>query len=357
LSSHGFSKVTITRLLVATILAATFAACSAPAGVPTAFPAGSARTPKQHAERPNGEKVCTKSINCQGGPPTGPNYVMTYHGGTLLTSVQSEVVYFGYDPSWGDQTTFLKNLYASAYFAHLMNQYVPNRGSYTVAPPVYKTIPTGEYLDAHFNEHEYYDVAQILEDTVLIAGKNVGPHYLYHIITPGDLPYCEGSGGYTCVNDSTGCGNTGSCVQTECGEHDYGSALNGNNFYTIQGDPNGACDTPVAVPSGAVTTLGREQTLNSSIEHEVLESITDPYYDNGSPAKPAGDIGWIDSAGYEISDICGFYAAAMNLNGAGYWAELAWSNSDQRCYYIPYTPDPIPFARRHAATRKQRGPR
>jgi hypothetical protein len=34
----------------------------------------------------------------------------------------------------------------------------------------------------------------------------------------------------------------------------------------------------------------------------------------------------------------------MNLNGAGYWAELAWSNSDQRCYYIPYTFDTIPFA-------------
>jgi hypothetical protein len=326
------------RLLALAAFAVTAAACSSPGGLSTPAPGSAPGVPSAAAGRSIGGHVkpfrCIvgPTNTCGGGgvagPPTGSSYDVTNHHGTVLTSVQSKVIYFGYQPSWGDQTTFLKNLYASSFFAHLMAEYVPNHGAFTVASPAYYPAPTGYYDDQNFVKHEYYDISKIMGTVVSLAGKNVGPHYLYHIITPGDLPYCS-TNGLTCLQSS--CGDTGSCAQTECAEHDYGDV-----FITIQGDP-GPCDvfTNLSTSPLSIVTAGQEQTLNSTVLHETMEAITDPYYGNPSPANPTSDFGWYGN-GNEIADICEGFAANMDLNGYGYFVQPIWSNTDQKCYYIPH---------------------
>jgi hypothetical protein len=353
------------RFLVLVLFGLMAAACSAPGAGTTPGPAGpaagaagslgSGAHPKPH------RCIVTPTSGCGGGtlppspPPTGSSHDVVNRHGTLLTGVQSKVIYFGYQSSWGDQTALLKNLYASTFFAHLMAEYVPNHGAFTVAAPDYENAPIGYYDDQWFNEHAYYDVDAMLKAVAAVAGGNTGPHFLYHVITPGDLPYCS-TNGVSCMQQK--CGDIGTCTQTDCGAHYYGTPGDGNVFYTIQGGP-GACSafTDIGVTPLAIVTANTEQTLDSTVIHEVLESITDPYHGNPSPAQPNGqDYGWYGN-GNEIGDVCQGFGATMDLNGTAYFAQSIWSNADQKCYYVPhpYIWPPIVLGAFHAGHKTRSG--
>jgi hypothetical protein len=257
--------------------------------------------------------------------PVGAVNNVSYLNGTLLTSAVSHVVYVDGTANDGDQIAFLNNLEASSFFTHIVNQYVPNHGAFTVDQhayqmsvplstgyvPIYSTPDDPTSGQIGLSTVYYYNDNNIQAAIKLIAGSQVGPTNIWHVIVP---PVASN-------NICTQAGMNLNCWHDQSGDHQGVSdpPYSGNLYYTEQWDATGL-------------TASTPDNTSSTLSHELFETITDPN----------GLLGWrIGFAGNEIGDICEglvhtqylpYQNLAVGSFGALYDIQPEWSNSDEHCY-------------------------
>ena len=158
-----------------------------------------------------------------------------------------------------------------------------------------------------------------IEQVISSQNLNTGPNDIYMLITPPGLGSCETTG-------PTDCALGGKTAGSYCGYHSVTD--NSQYLYAVipyNAEP-GHCQSNNPRPSNNPA----DPTM-STISHEQLETITDPY----------GDA-WVNANGNEAADICitdygaalgGSGANAYNevINGDHYYLQELWSNWSHAC--------------------------
>lgn len=233
----------------------------------------------------------------------------------VVKSAESHNVYINCKAScWGDPEGFLRNLGTSP-FIHIVDQYVvddrPNR--YTLGPSysVTRTILN--------NRLEVNELLGIVEEASAKLGTGYG--HIYHLFLPQGVD--------TCVADPNG---TNNCYSPDnektwqfCAYHVSVDLPNNSHvLYTVEPYQNvGTCAIASSAGSGPL-----ENSTDSSLSHELFETITDP------------DVNaWVADAqavqGQEIADLCGGKNFLLPLGGRTYRIQLEYSNDAHACMEQP----------------------
>jgi hypothetical protein len=158
-----------------------------------------------------------------------------------------------------------------------------------------------------------------IEQVISSDNLKTGPNDIYLLITPPGLGSCESTG-------PTDCALGGKTAGSYCGYH----SVTGNSQYLYAVIPYNA--EPGHCQSGNPRPNNNPADPSmSTIAHEQLETITDPY----------GDA-WVNSNGDEAADICitdygsplgGTGPTAYNevINGGRYYLQELWSNWSHAC--------------------------
>jgi hypothetical protein len=294
--------------------------------------------------------------------PSGPYYdVPDTDGGPTLNNVTEHLIVYtnGYPqnnaPSAATLTTFAKDLSTSTFLQEMLSEYtLGGKGTFTFAgaPAVTSlTAVTGTATDNGSGLAQYYDEDAITADLEKVAGSNVGPNYLYSIILPTDLYYMchKQNAGTTCIANAI--------KDDFCANHDIWQGAKGPIFYTLEhGWP--ACTGYDNWPNWqSFIYVAPTQLEESMLLHEIVESISDPYWD-GSPAVKSSAIlaeqqssAWTQPSG-EVADVCEDWISEQNFSGNEYQVQPIWSNRFHKCYYVPwmFTPpvgSPIALSKHH----------
>lgn len=204
---------------------------------------------------------------------------LTYNGGYLVTAASSHNVYLNCTFScWGDPQEFL-DLLDNSSLTHVVDQYVGTTANhrYRSGPNVAVTMALTNNFIAES------DILNLLHHAASLYGSGYG--HIYHVFLPQGVD--------TCIGGTTQCYSPDNPSQfTLCAYHasvQYGDGL-GHVLFTVE-------------PYQAVTGCEESTTVNgtlidstdSTLSHELFETITDP--------DP--DTGWYNANfGDEMGDLC-----------------------------------------------------
>lgn len=228
--------------------------------------------------------------------------------GPVVTTAESHNIYVNCDAScWGDPEAFLRNLGSSS-FIKLVDQYVgvstSNRYTLGASYPVRRTI--------YNNNLDSNEILAIVDE----ASKQLGTGYnhVYHVFLPPGVDTCMSQSNqcYSPDNDST---------WEFCAYHvSVDLPSNQHVLYTVE---------PYQVVQGCSVAGNTDSTelnnsTDSSLSHELFETITDP-----------DSNGWLAIAqavkGQEIGDLCEGKNFPMVLGGITYSVQLEYSNAAHAC--------------------------
>jgi hypothetical protein len=214
-------------------------------------------------------------------------------------------------------------------------------------------IVTGPIQGGGDESEPYYDGSFIQKQLNAIVGNNSGPNNLYSIVLPTGTYMMCGTGGIGCTLRVYQPG--------DCGEHDVNFAANNKPLFTTGQRGVSSCGIyNQFVNWQQPITLNYTQLEDSTLLHEIVEAIADPYWDgpsfgqlsNPASANPAADFASAyQSTNGELADICEYWAVPQYLNGDQYTLQAIWSNKYQRCLYYNSKNEPEfvgAKARRHA---------
>ena len=269
--------------------------------------------------RPESKSIPEVS-NRAGLPGPGGFYPadLSYFGGRVLTSAVHDLVYFARSDgsSWGDPVTFLTDLGASKVI-HLTDQYVASKvnNRYTLGAQL--TANSGACSSPSFCSAN--DVLGIAHAAAVTLGGNTGYSHILHIFLPSGVDTCIDQSNTQCYSPD----NQSTFVF--CAYHDSVTFNDtGKVLYTVE--PYQAIDE-----CGTPDLLLNDST-NSTLSHEVFETITDP----------DGD-GWFagnsfTTFGFEIADLC---QSVFNndgtfvINKRSYQLQFEYSNRYHACAGAP----------------------
>lgn len=233
-------------------------------------------------------------------------------GGPVVDSAISHNIYVNCQAScWGNPEQFLRDLGDSS-FIQLADQYVGVNTSkrYTVgaSETVNHTIYQGS-LDSN-------EILAIVDDASKKFGS--GYHVIYHIFLPKDVD--------TCISGTTQCYSPDNTSNWQfCAYHVSGD-FPGNRHVLYTVEPYQYLDTCAAAGSTGGSPL--ENSTDSSLSHELFETITDP--DSGSWLAVAQAV-----KGQEIGDLCAGQQYPVRLGTRVYSIQLEYSDAVHGCSDTP----------------------
>jgi hypothetical protein len=200
---------------------------------------------------------------------------------------------------------------------HLVDQYVGSTalGRYTLGTSfsMKETIFPGTTGVPTLGEN---DLLAIVHTAAKTGGSGHG--HVYHVFLPSGVDTCFDEGFcYSPDNPPT---------WVFCAYHFTATFTDiGAVYYTVDPFQNvSGCSLPLGTPNGQLA-----DSTNSTLSHELFESITDPDISTGyrAPLSPAGFP--------EIGDICALGFGTVPLNGKNYALQLEYSNKYQACASVP----------------------
>jgi hypothetical protein len=240
---------------------------------------------------------------------------LTYHGGAVVKSANSNNVYVNRPAShWGNPAKFLADLQKSA-FVHTIDQYIGTTANnrYGVGLSSSISYPIFEPLGNN-------DLVRIVHAAAAAHGGGYG--HIYHVFLPKGVDFCDPTGAcYSPDNLSTFffCAFHGSVQFTDIGHVLF-------SLEPYQNVPG--CGTAQPSPNGPVV-----DATDSVLSHELIETITDP-----------DGTGWwaqnsLATLGEEIADLCPvpdlasafFKNPVSTLNGKPYEIQFEYSNKYHAC--------------------------
>jgi len=239
---------------------------------------------------------------------------LTYHGGPVLKSVQSNLIFIDAPGSkWGHPGIFLKNLGMST-FIHTIDQYVGSTADNRYTVGVAAMIPYSIFDTLGNN-----DLLQIVHASATFFGSGYGR--IFHVFLPKGVDFCSPDGScYSPDNPSTFafCAFHGSVDFSDVGHVIFSL----EPYQNVNG-----CSVEQPSPNGALI-----DSTSNVLSHELIEAITDPDL----------DAWWAQSSliefGAEIADICEnpfFKNPVSTLNGIKYGIQLEYSNTHHACANVP----------------------
>ncbi len=264
---------------------------------------------EQRVRRDNPSKIGSR--NPTGNHEVGAGNVksighLTYQGGPVMTNAVEHTIYLipsnGACPNvstcWGNPEQFLSDLGQSE-FIHVTDPYVGTtaQGRYTVGVSgrLSYTIPAQPLVDT--------DIQEIVHAMVRMDGHLNGYAHEYHVFLPPGQDECFDNTYTVCYSPDNLATFDFCAYHTSVDFTDVGHVI-----YSVE--PSSATEYCSALlPDGSIVT-----SQNSSLSHEMIESITDP----------DGDAWWNASGnlllyGEEVSDECVWLA--FDSSGAGYYLD------------------------------------
>ena len=255
---------------------------------------------------------------------------LTYFGGKVLKSTTSNPIYVNMGSCggsvascWGNPAKFLTDL-SNSNFIHLTDQYVGTTANnrYQVGTASTATIPLFGSNVVGLN-----DILAVVHAAAKILGTGYG--HVYHVFLPKDVDTCFplSTFCYSPDNPSTFkfCAYHGSITFSDIGH----VLVSVEPFQDVP-----VCAEPAPNPNGALI-----DSTNSTLSHELIESITDPDPNLGPPNKRNG---WVAVSsfvafGNEIGDLCLILTSdpAVMLNGKKYQLQSEYSNRYHACAFAP----------------------
>jgi hypothetical protein len=227
----------------------------------------------------------------------GASPLMTWHGGSVLTSTNTYAIFWGSEWSSasfagdkiGGMDSFFQG-FGGSRFAGTTTEYTGSNGQVTTAS-TYK----GHTLDLSAAPSRSIRVSAAVAEVCKITGNQPDPSGVYFLFT------------------STGAGHVNFCAW-----HSWGNCSNGAPLqvaYMPNIDGIAGCDPQDTFGTGHSQGLAALANVTS---HELCEAITDP----------RGD-GWFDSSGQENGDKCAwsFVAPVALSNGSNWKLQMEWSNA------------------------------
>lgn len=255
-----------------------------------------------------------------------PADVQSGGGKTVATAVH-HAVYVDYKgtvaANWGDPEGYLTHLFADP-FIHLTDQYTKS----TAASP----FSLGQNMSATYSYYgnvlDEHDLWAIVHSAASAKGFGAGLGQIYHLFLP--------NGTDTCFEETGDCYSPDNFLAwTFCGYHDYVEFKDiGAVLFTVQPYQNvDGCAVHTPSPNGILV-----DSTDSTLSHEVFETITDPEPDSGFTNELT-----LDLQGYEISDECqplvddngNFLVPTSKIDGKKYAVQLEYSNFYHACAAQP----------------------
>jgi hypothetical protein len=247
----------------------------------------------------------------------------------LLPSAINHAVYINAPKagaaSWGDPEGYLRDLFKDQ-FIHLTDQYTGStKDNYTVGK---NAMATYSLYGNVIYEHELWAIVHAVAKT---KGYGSGTGHIYHLFLPNNMD--------TCFEETDVCYSPDNFIAwVFCGYHDWidfsAKGDIGLVFFTVQPYQNvDGCAVHEPTPNGKLI-----DSTNSTLSHEVFETITDPEPPNGFTNQIT-----LDEEGYEISDECqpvtddngDFFIPTFPINGKKYAVQLEYSNFYHACAAQP----------------------
>lgn len=256
---------------------------------------------------------------------------VTYGGGHVLTSAVSHAIYLQPQSGnqctiatcWGDPEGFLRDLGRSDYI-HDVDQYVGLYGGdrYTVGfhATVNYSPPATPLLDT--------DIQAVVHAVAVKSGAS-GYGHIYHVFLPPGQDECFDSTFDTCYSPDIPAAFYYCAYHSSVDFPDIGHVI-----YTVDPYANvPGCQVQPGTPNGMLV-----DTADESLDHETIESITDPDGDAWTNTSSAY------FSGLEIADECDFfdiqnfdyYEVPTFLIGAHVYAvQTVYSNEQHACSSAP----------------------
>jgi hypothetical protein len=226
----------------------------------------------------------------KGGGVVSP--LMTNHGGPVLTSTETEAIFWGNWSSPGDKIDGIDSFFqgwGGSAMAGDSTEYAGSNGAVTTA-----STYLGHVFDTTSPPNKALTTASAVAEACKVVGNNPDPSAVYFIYT------------------ATGAGRVSYCAW-----HSWGNCSNGAPIqvaYMPNLDGIAGCN-PEDSSTGHSPGLAALVNVTS---HELSEATTDP----------RGNA-WFDSAGNENGDKCAwsFHDNVTLSNGSQWKVQMEWSNA------------------------------
>ncbi len=224
-----------------------------------------------------------------GGGTSSP--VMTNHGGTVLTAVKTQAIFWGNWSATDEHVTGMDSLFSGwsgSSIAKANTEYTGTNGQVTSS-----STYLGHVFDATTPPKRALSTSAAVSEACKITGNNPDPAAVYFIYT------------------STGAGHVNYCAW-----HSWGTCSNGAQIQVAY-MPN--IDGIAGCNPGDTSGLHSEgvAALANVTSHELSEAITDP----------RGNT-WYDSSGAENGDKCAWTFNGLVTVGSDKWLlQGEWSNA------------------------------
>lgn len=245
---------------------------------------------------------------------------LQYFGGALVANARIYNLYVlaGSSPAFPYRTFtdgFTSRLGRGA-FAHVLDQYVHNGANnrYILGRSVFVQYPAYTTLADN-------DILSILHSAERATGAN-GYNSIYNVFLPQNIDVCF-TGAAKCSSSMT------SPAPVFCAYHgsvDYLDAA-GHVLFTVEPwqDPN-FCGEPLPFDGSHDSPNGIFQdSTDSTLSHELMETISDPDPPNSWTAANAGVNG-------EMGDLCAYIPAKIDNAGHVDWIQREYSNAVHGCW-------------------------
>jgi hypothetical protein len=243
---------------------------------------------------------------------------LLYFGGAVVTSAAHDLVYFDRSDgtSWGDPFTFLADL-GTSNFIHLTDQYVGSKANNRYKVGTQFTTNSGVCSSPLFCSAN--DILQMAHATALALGRNTGYGHIVHIFLPSGVDTCLDQGNTQCYSPDNPSSFVFCAYHASVVFNDVGKVL-----FTVQPFQQiAACATPDFLLN---------DSTNSTLSHEVFETITDPDGDAWFAANSLATLG------FELADLCQSVFAndgIFVINKRTYQLQFEYSNKFHACAGAP----------------------
>jgi hypothetical protein len=304
-----------------------------PAGA--ALKRGELATPGQRAN--SNASTLTASSAFEGGDKLRFPADLTYNGGAVVPFAQSHPIFLLPNGScpiatcWGDPESFLTD-FANSDLAHVTDQYVGqhSRGRYILgdefALSYTPTPPTAPLTDAN--------IRAIVHAAALFSGET-GYEHIFHVFLPPGQDECFTAAATACYSPDVPNSFAFCAYHSSVTFQDVGHVL-----YSVEPFQNvDGCRVRPGTPNGQLI-----DSTNSTLSHELIETITDP----------DGDA-WFNFtavvlAGQEIGDECDLFTiqqvsptqfavfgdpTVFRVGKHRYATQPEYSNNDHGCGVAP----------------------
>ena len=310
-------------IVVAAALLATVGVMTTPAGATSTAGTthGSLPTnPGTHLRPGVTPKVAggTRFHAASGGPQ------LTYYGGPVVSNMKSVDVIYGsgsFAPYIGNYVAQFTRQYLGSGVIDWLHEYdTPASGG------TGQTIGRGTYAGQ-------YTITPAPSDTGVKIQDSQIQSELAAQISAGHLPTPDADTSYAIFfpHGEQIC-MSGSCSGVAGGFCAYHSTLVVNGVTTTyQVMPDNQAGSGLDTGCGAGTL---QQNETSTLSHELVETITDPYVGLATTFGPP--LGWYDATNGEIGDICNArHGTFTGSNAVQYTSQLQWSNAAHACILAP----------------------